>query len=230
MKMTLSKDELSVYTQKQLDFYIPDGYAIDEKCWTEAIDTALQRCDSCFKHIIIPQYRSRENGESLFSHLHRDQYATFIYFLGNTIWLHYHDRWLCDKLLNLQSILHSFFLSYKCEMPNVFVLAHPVGSVIGNAKYSDGLYICQNVTINTHTDAEGNPDLFLGKGVVLETGATIIGNKPIGDRVTIGPNVLIHNEKIDSDYTCVSERGKVIIRPRQRERCVAERVFDINLY
>ena len=230
MKMTLPKEALSVYIKKQLDFYIPDGYVVDEKCWEEAIATALQRCDNCFKHILIPQYRVVETGESFFSHLHRDQYATFLYFFGNTVWHHYHEQWLCDKLLNLQSILHSFFLSYKCEMPDVFALGHPVGSVIGNAKYSDGLYVSQNVTINTHTDADGNPDLFLGKGVVLEAGATIIGNKPIGDRVTIGPNVLIHNEKIDSDHTCVSERGKVIIRPRKRERCVAEQVFDINFY
>lgn len=229
MKMTLSNKELAVYTQKQLDFYIPDGYVINGDYWLEAVDTALQRCDDCFRHILTPLYRN-SNKESIFSHLHRDQYATFLYFLGNTIWLHYHEKHLCDKLLNLQSILHGFFLSYKCEMPDIFMLGHPIGSVIGNAKYSDGLVISQNVTINTHTDEEGNADLYLGKGVVLEAGAMIIGNKPIGDRVTIGPNVLIHNEKIENDYTCINERGKIIIRPRKRERCVAEQIFDINLY
>lgn len=229
MKMTLERENLSAYVLKQLDFYIPDGYVVEQKYWLEAIGTALIRCDNCFKHILIPQYRD-SNKESLFSHLHRDQYATFLYFLGNTLWVHYHEKQLCDKLLNLQSILHSFFLSYKCEMPDIFCLGHPIGSIIGNARYSDGLYINQNVTVNTHVDDKGNTDLVLGKGVTLCAGATIIGNKPIGDRVTIGPNVLIHNEKIESDYTCINQRGEIINRMRKSEKCVAEQIFDISFY
>lgn len=176
MKQSLSAEALATFTQKQLDFYIPDGYMINQSIWHSSIQTALKRCDQCFQHILIPQYKSPD-GESIFSHLHRDQYATFLYFLGNTIWTHYGQRQLCDKLLNLQSILHSFFLSYKCEMPTVFVLAHPVGSIIGNAKYSDGLYISQNVTINTHTDFTGNADLHIGKGVFFSANATVIGNQ-----------------------------------------------------
>ena len=230
MKTTLSKDELGFFTQKQLDFYIPDGYIIDKNIWGGAITTALQRCDNCFKHVLLPLYRDPKSKESTFSHLHRDQYATFLYFLGNTIWKDYHELYLCDKLLNLQSILHGFFLSYKCDMPDIFAFGHPIGSVIGNAKYSDGLFISQNVTINTHKDNAGNIDLCLGKGVVLEVGATIIGNKAIGDRVTVGPNVTIYNEKIENDYTCINNKGKIMIRPRIGERCIAEQVFDINLY
>lgn len=229
MKMTMSKEELSAFVQRQLDFYIPDGYVTEHKYWLEAMGTALKRCDNCFKHILTPLYRDL-NKESLFSHLHRDQYATFLYFLANTIWVHYHEKQICDKLLNLQSILHSFFLSYKCEMPDLFWLGHPIGSIIGNAKYSDGLCITQNVTVNTHVDAQGNVDLVLGKGVVLQPGATIIGNKQIGDRVTIGPNVLIYNEKIESDYTCINQKGEILIRPRKHEKCVAEQIFDIDFY
>lgn len=229
MKMTMTKEELSTFVERQLNFYIPDGYVIQQEYWLEAIDTALQRCDNCFKHVLTPQYRD-SNKESLFSHLHRDQYATFLYFLGNTLWIHYHEKQICDKLLNLQSILHSFFLSYKCEMPDIFWLGHPIGSIIGNAKYSDGLCISQNVTVNTHIDDNGNTDLVIGKGVVLEPGCTIIGNQPIGDRVTVGPNVMIYNQKIESDYTCINDGGRLLIRPRKHERCIAEQVFDIDLY
>lgn len=139
------------------------------------------------------------------------------------------DKWLCDKLLNLQCILHGFFLSYKCEMPDIFILGHPIGSIIGNAKYSDGLYIGQNVTINTHVDGDGKTDLCIGKGCAFLTGATIIGNQPIGDRVSVGVNVLIYNKKIDDDYTCINENGEIKIRPRLKEKCLAESLFDIDL-
>lgn len=229
MKQTLSAEALAAFTQKQLDFYIPDGYTIDQPSWICAVNAALQRCDRCFQHIRIPQYKAPD-GESTFSHLHRDQYATFLYFLGNTIYTRYGQKQLCDKLLNLQSILHSFFLSYKCEMPDVFVLAHPVGSIIGNAKYSNGLYISQNVTINTHTDSFGNVDLRVGKGVMFSANVTVIGNQPIGNRVSIGANVLIYNQKIEDDYTCINEGGQIKIRPRINEKCFAEQIFDIDFY
>lgn len=110
---------------------------------------------------------------AFFSHLHMDQYATFLYFVSNTLYKSYDKdaKIVCDKLLNLNRLLNGFFLSYKCPMPEVFVLAHPVGSVTGNALYSNGLYISQNVTINTHTDSNGNLDLKIGKGCFLGGGS-----------------------------------------------------------
>lgn len=120
-------------------------------------------------------------------------------------------------------------MSYKCPMPNIFILAHPVGSVIGNAKYSDGLYISQNVTINTHINENGELDLRIGKGCFMGAGAKIIGNKPIGDRVSIGVNTLIYDKIIEDDSVCTrNEKGEIVVRRRKREKCMASRVFDID--
>ena len=107
-------------------------------------------------------------------------------------------------------------------MPNIFLLNHPVGSIIGNAIYSDGLCISQNVTINTHTDKDKNLDLYLGKGVYLSPGAKIIGNAKIGDRVSIGVNAIVYNEEIQDDMVVVNENGKNIIRKRKKEKCFSE--------
>lgn len=208
---------------------MPDKYSIDKGILAEAVNMALQRCESCFKHILLPGYKDVK-GEAVFSHLHMDQYATFIYFLGNSLWVNYHEKVLCDKLLNLNRILNGFFLSYKCSMPEVFILAHPVGSVIGNAKYSDGLYISQNVTVNTHTNGTGEVDLELGRGLFLGPGVKIIGNKRIGDRVSVGANVLIYNKEIEDDCVCVKdETGKTCIRNRINSECKAQQFFDIKL-
>ena len=39
--------------------------------------------------------------------------------------------------------------SYKNNLPDIFVFMHHVGTVLGNANYSDYLVALHNVTVNT---------------------------------------------------------------------------------
>lgn len=111
---------------------------------------------------MLRNYRA-ENGEACFSHLHSDQYSQFLYFLSNSLWNLSGNTILCSKIINLNKYLNGMFYSYKCRLPEIFLFAHPVGSIIGNASYSDGLVVFQNVTINTGDDARGVVLLNLGK-------------------------------------------------------------------
>ena len=124
------------------------------------------------------------------------------------------------------------FYSYKCNLPDVFLFAHPVGSIIGNASYSDGLVIFQNVTINTGDDLKGNGDTpKLGRGLFLGAGAKIIGQERIGDRVSIGVDALVYNKKIEDDMVVLrdSVTGEFICRKRVQEQCMAQKYFDMEL-
>ena len=58
--------------------------------------------------------------------------------------------------MNLIRYISGMFVSYKCNLPDIFIFYHAVGSVIGNAEYSDFLVIFQNVTINTGDRINGN--------------------------------------------------------------------------
>lgn len=230
MQTSLTISELCEYLIKQLNVFFPDESVFDKEKLGTAVEIALLRCEMCFRHILIPGYRG-ENG-AMFSHLHMDQYGTFLYFVSNTLYKSYDmdAKIICDKLLNLNRMLNGFFLSYKCPMPEVFVLAHPVGSVIGNALYSNGLYISQNVTINTHTDSYGNLDLKIGKGCFLGAGAKVIGNQEIGDRVSIGVDTVIYNQRISNDSVCyLNNAGNIVVRPRKAKECMAAQIFDLDL-
>lgn len=105
------------------------------------------------------------------------------------------NKVVCDKVIYLNRVLNNFFVSYKGKMPDIFFFAHPIGSIIGNADYSNYLVISQGVTINTDHDEDGNPAPKLGKGLFLGAGAKIIGNKQIGDRVSVGVDTLIHRDR-----------------------------------
>lgn len=84
--------------------------------------------------------------------------------MSNSLWNLSGNTILCSKIINLNKYLNGMFYSYKCKLPEIFLFAHPVGSIIGNASYSDGLVVFQNVTINTGDDARGGVVLLnLGK-------------------------------------------------------------------
>ena len=121
---------------------------------------------------------------------------------------------ICDKLIYLNKILNGFFYSYKCELPDIFFFNHPVGSIIGNAAYSDFLVVSQNVTINTGSGELGEPSPSIGKFVFLAAGAKIIGDFPIGDHVAIGVDAMVYKKRIPSNSIVYrDETGEIIVRP-----------------
>lgn len=227
MKTSLSKEELLNYVIKQMEVYIPDGYIVDCQCLRKALDRALERCEVCFRHITFPGYC--EGGEAVFSHVHIDQYVTFLYFLANSLWTMEgeKEKRTCDKLINLFRILSGCVISYKCNLPDIFLIFHPVGSVIGNATFSDGLVILQNVTVSTPFIPNGT---FIGRGCFLGCGATVMGNCRIGERVSLGVHSLVYNNSVPNDSIVrLTEEGKCIVTQRIKQRCAAQQYFDIVL-
>jgi len=59
--------------------------------------------------------------------------------------------------------MHGIDLFYSVPMPDVFMLVHPVGTVIGKANFSNYLVVYQNCTIGADTDVYPN----FGEGIVL---------------------------------------------------------------
>jgi serine O-acetyltransferase len=227
MITSLTTAELKSYVTSQLDLFFPDKYKFEGKDVDSAISLALERTEYCFKHITLRGFT--QDGQACFSHLHSDQYSQFLFFLSNSLWKISENRPLCDKLIYLNKALNGLFYSYKSGLPDIFLFGHPVGAIIGNAVYSDFLVIFQNVTINTDEDENGNPAPRLGKGLFLGAGAKIIGNKPIGDRVSIGVDALVHNTAIESDSVVIKDNtGNVIISKRKKDQCMAQRYFSVE--
>ena len=81
--------------------------------------------------------------------------------------------------------------------------------ILGSADYGNFLVVFQNVMINADNDENGNAAPKLGKGLFMGAGSKIIGNRPVGDRVSIGVDAVIYNQKVEND--------KVVIK-KQREK------------
>jgi serine O-acetyltransferase len=225
MVLSLQTEELKSYLRSQVDTFFPDGVSCKGSDVDKAFEMGIQRLEKCFKEIIFPSY-SDDNGQTYFSHLHADQYAQFLYYFSNSLWDISQNKQICDKIMYLNRTLNNFFFSYKGRLPDIFFLGHPIGTVIGNAVYSDYLVISQNVTINTNTDDRGDPAPVLGRGLYLGAGAKIIGNKPVGDRVSIGVDTVLYDQAVEDDKVVITGAdGKTMIRDRIKETCSAQNYF-----
>ncbi len=225
MKLTLNKSDLLKYVDNQAGYFFPDGIRLQGDNVNSAFELALERCEKCFDNIILPGYHD-ENGV-IFSHLHSDQYATFLYYFSNSMWKNNVNPALCSKIMYLNRALHSFFVSYKCSLPDIFALQHPVGTVIGNAAYSDYLVILQNVTVNTGNGKSGELCPVLGKGLYCGAGSKILGSEQVGDRVSLGVNSVVLNTRIPDDSIVINNihSGKTEIRKRKNKECQAQAYF-----
>lgn len=229
MQLSLSSNELKDYMKKQLLTFFPDGYAMEGKDVDIAFALGLERLENCFKYITFPAYSS-EDGQTFFSHLHADQYAQFLYYFSNSLWETSQNKPICDKLMYLNRALNNFFFSYKGKLPDIFFLGHPVGTILGNAVYNDFLVVFQNVTVNTSEDVNGQPAPIIGKGVFLGAGAKIIGNKPIGNRVSISVDAVVYNQEIPDDRVVLkNSMGEVIVQDRRKSQCMAQNYFRVPI-
>lgn len=191
MKLTISPDALSDYLKRLLTLHFPDERSIEFSATD--FSHALQRSEYCFSKIQKKYYF--QNGRVIFDHLNADHMAALLYFLGNSIWKSSGETEVPIKLSYLNKILHGLDLFYSVRMPDVFLLVHPVGSVIGNAQYSDYLVVYQNCTVGA---VDSDYPIF-GEGVVLYSRSSVVGKCCVGNNVVFAANSSIVSTDVPSN-------------------------------
>lgn len=207
MNTNIPRETLSKYINKQLELHFPDDANHEESIY-EQLDEVLERIEHCFSKINNKYYL--QNKTVQFDYLNTDQYATLLYLLSHLLWKNGSDINVAKKVYYLNKIMHGLDVYYEVELPEIFRFTHPVGTVLGRAKYSDYLIVSQGVTIG------GNKDLVypnIGSGVYLYAGSSVIGDCSIGDNnlITIGTIVLEANTP--SDSLVYNEGSKVSYKP-----------------
>ena len=227
MMMSLLENELLDYIIKQVNVFFPDKEVKINNDIENSFRLSLLRLEYCFKFINNSAYT--KNGITIFDHLHTDQYLQFLYFWANTHWRMGYDENFSKKLGNLHRYLSGMFLSYKCELPDIFFIFHSVGTVVGNATYDNFLVISQSVTINTGDTVEDIKRPVLGKGLYLATHAKIIGNQEIGDYVSIGVEATSYKDNVPTNSVIINIKGENIVKPRKHITCFAQNFFNTDI-
>jgi serine O-acetyltransferase len=191
--LSLPAIALPEYVVGQLSAFFPD--TDEAEAANRVMGDTLDRLEHCIRHVRIKGYWDHDGPR--FNHLHSDQYAIFLYYLSNTAFKAGCAS-LAAKTYALNKALHGLDAFYEVEMPGIFALVHPVGTVLGRATYSDYLCVYQNVSVGADPFASGGP--VFGEGVVMCGGSRVIGNVNVGSNciVSAGASIVARRgEKLD---------------------------------
>ena len=189
MKLSLNKTDLLKFVVKQVNNIIPDLNPLKSGEIEKAFDVALDRLEYCLSKIKSKYYF--ENGNSVFNHLNSDHYCIFLYYLSNSIYKENNNEEVATKFFLLNKFLSGIDAFYSVELPDVFMVVHPVGTVLGKAKYKNYFIAYQNVTVGA-TDEGIYPEF--GEGVILYSKTSVIGKSKVGSNVIFGSNSFIINK------------------------------------
>lgn len=207
MKLELNREELTQYVTQQLTNMLGNCDSI-----TPYLDQALENVNNCFK-VTKNKYYHYQEGEPYFSPYHSGQYSIFLYYLANIIYHSGKSPLLATKLYCLNKILHSVDWYYEIELPAYWGVEHPLGSVLGRAKYSNGFFFYQGCTVG------GNKGKYpvLGRNVILYSNVTVLGNTSIGNNVAISTGSIIKDESIPSNCLVFGQSPNLVIKPKSEE-------------
>lgn len=177
----------------------------DEKRLLEdKLEAVLHRLALCIAGI-DNKYFQRE-GKAFFNSLHSGQYLIFLYFYSNEMAKVKSE--LMDKIYYLNKILHSVDIYGAVELPEIFFFEHPLGLVLGRAKYGNDFFAMQGCTIG------GNKGKYpvLGNHLKMYSNSKILGNSIVGNNVIVAANTYIKDQNIPDNSIVFGSSPNLIIK------------------
>jgi len=205
---SLTPDGLAALVANQVNAVYPDDQTVSPADLMQAVKGALLRLEHCFTHIRNKYFF--DGSQAIFDHLHGDQYAMWLYFLSNELFKINGPLHACKKIFLLNKTLHGCDVFYEIELPSVFLLVHPLGTVLGRGQYADYLLVYQRCGVGS------NHDIFpsLGEHVTLRPGSAILGNSTVGDNCTIAAESLLLDQNLSSNKVYIGNPRDQMIRPK----------------
>jgi serine O-acetyltransferase len=214
MKISIKTSSLLKFVIDQINSFFPDGKAVQAHDLKKSFDHSMQRLEFCFSKVNNKYYR--DESRVFFNHLNGDQYAIFLYYLSNTCFKNNVKDDICNKIFLLNRSLNGIDMFYEVDLPDIFLLVHPIGTILGRGEYSDYLVVYQKCGIGS------NHEIYptLRKNVTLRPGASIIGNCKVGENCEIGAESLLMDKNLEDNTLYVGNPKKYSIYKREKHNPV----------
>lgn len=204
IKENINKSFLVEYIDDQLKHFFPDKVNNNIDLYRH-IDIALERMIFSLKHVKL-------NGYTEFNYLHSDLYAQFIYFLSNTVWTDSENINLASKLFYLNKALNGLNCMYDTKLPEIFILIHCVGTVLGKAEYSNYFVAFQNVTVGS--DKGYSP--IISECVYMGPGSSVIGNCKVAKYTHLSKNATLRDQNTNEKSLIIGSSPNIISKSLKR--------------
>jgi serine O-acetyltransferase len=211
MKTSLPAPELASYAARQMSAFFPDR-TVEGAALGPFVADALGRLERCFASIRQKYYQD-ESGP-VFDHRNTDQYASFLYFLGNSIFRREGDLALASKAYALNKALHALDVFYEVELPEIFAFQHPVGTVLGRGSYSNYFFVYQRCSIGANLKGEYPR---LGEGVVMYGGSAIIGDACVEGNCWLSIDTVVMDEDVPRDSVVFRRSPTLVVKETKRD-------------
>ena len=214
VRASLDVDGLAALAARQLNAAFPDGSDVAPADLADAARVALQRLEHCFTHIGNRYFF--DGRDAVFDHLHGDQYAMWLYLLANSLHAGGGRADACKKLFLLNKALHGCDIFYEVELPSVFLLVHPLGTVLGRGRYADFLIVYQRCGIGSNHDVYPT----LGRHLTLRPGAAVLGRCTVGDHCTIAAESLLLDRDLEAGSVYIGNPRDYITRTGRSQESI----------
>lgn len=171
----------------------------------------LEKVEYCFDKQTNKYYHREIEGslQVYFNSFQSAQCCIFLYYLSNTIYPY--SSFLADKIYYLNKALNACDFYHQVQLPKFFSLNHPVGAVMGRAKYSDGFSFGQNCTVGNNNNVYPT----IGENLRICISSAILGNSHIGNNVTIGAGAIVKDQDIPDNSIVFGQSPNLIIEPKK---------------
>ena len=216
MNSSLTKSEIISYITNQLNNFFPDGktYSIIE----DIVTKALEKLEYNFKHIKLSYFW--KDGVVYFNHLNADQYTVFVYYTSNIAFEDFNDEELATKLFYLNKTLHGFHCMYNTKLPDIFLIIHSNGIVLGKAKYSNYFVAMHGVTVGSNSKWESP---ILGERIVMYPYSSLLGKSIIAKSTCFSNGTLLSDFDTEENSLIIGKSPELIIK--QQQKCKSDIYF-----
>ena len=205
---SLSPRALATLAARQCNNLVPDGHDVSADDVMPGVEAALPRLEYCFSKVANKYFF--DGDRSVFSHLHGDQYAMWLYFLSNSLWKAGGDPAICAKLFLLNKSMFACDIYYEVALPDIFLLVHPLGTVLGRGTYSDYFVAYQRCGVGS------NHDIYptFGKYVTLRPGSAVLGNSRLGDNIQIAAEGFVLDRDLPDNTLYIGNPKTAVTKPQ----------------
>lgn len=134
-------------------------------------------------------------------------YCNYLYWVGHLLYKSGHAE-IADKVYYLNKLLNAVDLFYAIEFPEHWSCEHPLGSVMGRARYGDYFFFYQGCTVG------GNHGEYpvIGNNVTMYSNSKVLGKSHIGNNVIVGANAYVKDTDIPDNSMVFGQFPNLIVK------------------